>query len=329
MVNPAPHSHVATREIAAEAMRGAKRQDLVQPYLSSPETGWGGLVAQAFHEPRKMESWRLPASRDIFLSLYQGGATQCEWRQVRAHQSWTEYTARAGDLGLRIGSNQPLEARWHSLSPVPTHRFQLHLSWDVFARTVEAVSGRDATQLTDTGHTILQDPLLREIALAVWRELEEGAPSGRLFADCTAQLLALHLLRHYTTRGHRPAVLSALHAPSARHPSHTLTTQQLQRVIACIADQPSQELTLEVLAAETGYSVTHFARLFRQTTGETPHQYVLRWRLKHAQHLLDVTDLPIRGVAAACGFADQSTFTRAFTRAFGVTPRVYRRERTV
>jgi AraC family transcriptional regulator len=80
------------------------------------------------------------------------------------------------------------------------------------------------------------------------------------------------------------------------------------------------------MAEQIGFWPLHFSRLFRQTMGESPHQFVLRRRLEHARHLLAATELPLTHVAA-CGFADQSTFTRAFTRALGVTPRAYRRMR--
>jgi AraC family transcriptional regulator len=243
---------------------------------------------------------------------------------VHAHQSWTGFTARPGDLSLRAGGEPPSELRWSSLSPVPSDYFVLHLRRDVFARTVEEVTGRAAPDLTLLGRRGFRDPLLTQLGLGLWRELREGAPTGKLYAHCAAQLLTLHLVRHYAAPGEAAAAKGA--AATLARP-RTLTPQQLHRVIACIQDQPSQDLTLDALAQHTGFSPYHFARLFRQTTGETPHQFVLRLRVEHAQRLLEATGLPVAHVAEECGFADQGAFTRAFRRSLGVPPRAYRRAR--
>lgn len=290
------------------------------PYLSSPEVGWGGLVAKAVHEVREMEGWMLPAHSDISLTLFTGGAMHVEWREVHAHGSWRGLDVRAGDLVLRVG-HPPYELRWRSLSTVPTLTFNLHLRWDVLARTVEAVSGRDASRLTLVERAGFQDPLLTQLALALWRELYEGAPTGKLFAQSAAQLLALHLLRQYSAPGTGKAVTQA-----PTQTTQTLTLQQLQRVVAYIRDESCQDLTLDGLAQQVGFSPHHFGRLFRQATGESPHQFVLRERLARARRLLEAKEVRLAQVAVECGFADQSSFTRAFKRVLGVTPSAYRRE---
>jgi AraC family transcriptional regulator len=87
-----------------------------------------------------------------------------------------------------------------------------------------------------------------------------------------------------------------------------------------------EELTLERLAGETGFSPYHFARLFRQTTGQTPHQFVLGERIRRAQALLSGTDQPLAAIAVESGFASQSHFTQVFRRQLGCTPGQYRRE---
>jgi AraC family transcriptional regulator len=244
------------------------------------------------------------------------------WREVHAHQSWTELVVRSGDLILQVG-RQPYELRWRSLSRAPTYSFNLHLPWEALTQTAERVAGGDPAHLTLVERAGFQDALLQQLALAVWRELQEGAPSGTLFAQDAAHLLAHHLLRRYTAYGGRIAATPS--PPSA----HTLSARQLQRVIDCIEDQPGRELTLDVLADHIGYSRHHFASLFRRTTGETPHQFVLRRRLEHARQLLEISNLSLGRIAGACGFADQSSFTRAFKRALGVTPGSYRREQAI
>lgn len=85
-----------------------------------------------------------------------------------------------------------------------------------------------------------------------------------------------------------------------------------------------EDLSLEALAQQVGFSSYHFARLFRQTTGESPHQFVLHQRIERAQYLLIKTDLPLVYVAIESGFANQSHLTQAFKRYLGLTPRTYR-----
>lgn len=296
------------------------RQDLVEPYLSSASAGWSGLCAEVTQEPRQFEGWVRPVVPSFALTLLTGGPLYLEWRHRNAQRSWTGATLHDGDLVLRPTLLVPYELRWWSLSSIPSHTVNLSLPQEALAQTAELVAGTDPTHLTLVERAGFRDPLLLQLALSVRSELQEGAPGGQLFAQSAAQLITLHLLRHYTSGGDRTAESSC--PPSVNR----LTARQLQRVIDCIEDQPGQELTLTILAKQTGFSPAHFARLFRQTTGETPHKFVLSRRLARAQHLLKATDQPLAQVAAASGFADQSAFTRAFKRALGVTPHSYRRE---
>ncbi len=91
-----------------------------------------------------------------------------------------------------------------------------------------------------------------------------------------------------------------------------------------IDTQPEAELGLERLAEQAGLSPYHFLRTFERATGVTPHQYVLRARLRAAAIELADTRDKIVDVALDCGFPDLSNFNRAFRAEFGVVPRVYR-----
>ncbi|WP_206952779.1 helix-turn-helix transcriptional regulator [Trinickia acidisoli] len=91
-----------------------------------------------------------------------------------------------------------------------------------------------------------------------------------------------------------------------------------------IDEAPDADLGVQRLAEHAGLSPYHFLRTFERATGVTPHQYVLRVRLRiAAQRLADAPD-KIVDVALDCGFADLSNFNRAFRAEFGVTPRAYR-----
>ena len=86
------------------------------------------------------------------------------------------------------------------------------------------------------------------------------------------------------------------------------------------------DIGLDGAAAETGLSSFHFLRLFSQVLGVTPHQYLVRSRLRHAARLLaDDGSRPVTEVALDVGFADLSNFVRTFRRAAGVSPGGFRK----
>jgi AraC-like DNA-binding protein len=88
------------------------------------------------------------------------------------------------------------------------------------------------------------------------------------------------------------------------------------------SDEP---IDLESTAQDAGLSPFHFLRLFARVLGVTPHQYVVRSRLRRAARLLAEDTRPITDVAFDAGFADLSNFVRTFHRAAGVSPRGFRR----
>ncbi len=77
-------------------------------------------------------------------------------------------------------------------------------------------------------------------------------------------------------------------------------------------------------AAQAGISPFHFLRLFSGVLGVTPHQYLVRSRLRHAARLLADDERPVTDVAYDVGFGDLSNFVRTFHRAAGVSPRKFR-----
>ena len=87
----------------------------------------------------------------------------------------------------------------------------------------------------------------------------------------------------------------------------------------------SEPVRLPQLAYAAGMSAFHFLRTFRRVTGLTPHQYLLRTRLREAALRLATQPEKVLEIALACGFDDLSNFNHAFRAEFGVSPRAYRR----
>ena len=86
-----------------------------------------------------------------------------------------------------------------------------------------------------------------------------------------------------------------------------------------------EEIDLAATAAQAGLSPFHFLRLFSRVLGVTPHQYLVRSRLRRAARLLADEERPVTQVALESGFADLSNFVRSFRRAAGVPPRAFRK----
>jgi AraC family transcriptional regulator len=159
----------------------------------------------------------------------------------------------------------------------------------------------------------VHDPLVVQIGQALLAELEADAPGGRLYAESLANVLAVHLLRHYTTSG-----------GDVRRFIGGLSGQRLRRVLAFVADNYEHDLSLDDLAGEAGMSTFHFAREFKRATGTTPHQHLIKFRVEHAKALLAEGELPLAEVGLRSGFSHQSHFTRLFRKLTGTTPQAYR-----
>ncbi len=84
-------------------------------------------------------------------------------------------------------------------------------------------------------------------------------------------------------------------------------------------------LGLDDAAREAGLSAFHFLRVFARVLGVTPHQYLVRTRLREAARLLADPARPVTAIALDAGFGDLSNFVRTFRRAAGVSPRAFRR----
>jgi len=152
------------------------------------------------------------------------------------------------------------------------------------------------------------DPFVRRIADLL--AAGEGGPDERWHA-AIADDLAIHL----ATRHGRPA-----EAP----PHAGLAPHRLQRVLALIEERLAGPIPVHELAGAVRMSPYHFARMFKQSTGQPPHDYITWQRMDRAKELLARSSLPLAQIAARVGYRTQAHFTGVFHARVGVTPRAYR-----
>ena len=159
------------------------------------------------------------------------------------------------------------------------------------------------------------DRRLSGMVAAVHAEMVAGFPSGRLFLDSVEQAMAVTLVSGHAVR-HRPVQLHRGGLGSAR----------LRRIRELVRAKLEDDLSLDEMAESVGLSTAHFARMFRKSTGETPHQFVLRQRLERAKAMLRAPDARVLDVAVACGFKTQQHFAQVFRDSWGVSPTEFRQD---
>lgn len=159
-------------------------------------------------------------------------------------------------------------------------------------------------------HLATQDLLIQQIGLALEAELRSNGSSERLYVETMANALAVHLLRHCSTQGRRNIDCRA-----------GLPAHKLKLVMDYINDYLNRELSLDELAAIAQLSPYHFSRVFKQSTGLSPHKYLIQQRVERAKQLLRQRKMNLSEIALACGFTHQSHLNRHFKRLTGVTPK--------
>jgi AraC family transcriptional regulator len=226
-----------------------------------------------------------------------------EWGSKRCELEKFDYSA--GDLALchrHVGE-------WVGLMNVS------HLQLGISDEALMACSDGAYGEVELRPSRKFADPRLSAMVAAVHAEMAAGFPSGRLFLDSVEQAMAITLVNGHAVR-HRPVQIYRGGLGSAR----------LRRIKEFVHARIEDDLSLDEMAQSVGLSTAHFARMFRKSTGETPHQFVLRQRLERAKGMLRAPDARVLDVAVACGFKTQQHFAQAFRDFFGVTPTEYRQD---
>lgn len=158
-----------------------------------------------------------------------------------------------------------------------------------------------------------RDTTMFGLAEALLSRVERPGECSTLFIDHIGLAFHAHISEVYGAASPR------------RVATGRLAGWQLRRAIDYMVAHLDGDPTIAQLATECGLSAGYFARAFRRTAGITPHQWLMRRRVENARELLLRGQLELASIATACGFVDQSHFTRIFARFEGESPGRWRR----
>lgn len=195
---------------------------------------------------------------------------------------------------------------------------RLHAPWEIMGLYLEPTSitqltAVDAESIQLVPQFKLQDPLIHQMAIALKTQLSSPGEWNRIYVESMATAFSAHLLQHYSTR-----------KPKEESDSQGLSVTRLKQATEYIHEHADQNPSLIEIAQQVSLSPYHFSRLFKQSTGLSPHQYLIDCRITQAKQLLKTTALSISEIAAQSGFTDQSHLARHFKRQFGVPPSQFR-----
>ena len=159
----------------------------------------------------------------------------------------------------------------------------------------------------------LRDWQIATLMESLRANIAAGSPGGSLFGQSISVALSAYVAQHYSTRETKLDTYRG-----------GLSRQYLKRVLEYVDAHLGDNLELENLAAVAGLNLFHFAKAFKQSTGETPHQYVLHKRIERAREFLLDPHVSVLEASARTGFVDQSHFSKVFRRIVGVAPSDYR-----
>jgi AraC family transcriptional regulator len=295
-------------------MQAQRQEDLRYPKTtllkSSRDLGWSTLLAE-IHSHSRYEGPGAAAPTDADIGIIVRGSDQ-GLLTYKFAGSWQSTRPTTGSIHLRpIGVNSD-EVRIGSNVEV----LHLYLPTAAFARLIHdynlpAVPGRSIRHSCG-----VQDELINQIGLSVLSEMMCPTAAGRMFVETSSLLLAARLVHsHFETGPIRPPIQSG----------HRLDDARLRRVLAYIEEHLAEDITVADLANVACLSIFHFTRAFAATMGVPPHRYVSQRRLESAKAMIATGRASLSEIALDCRFSSQSSFTRAFRRATGMTPAEYRR----
>ena len=274
------------------------------PVLSSQSIGWKGLFFQEFHHPgHEIAEYVMPHHMILV------GRAQHLAQENRLNGQFYRRDGTTNCDALIVPAGVTNATVW-----IETAEFSIMTLCPQFVREI-AHESIDPDRVELIPQFEAHDLLIRQIGLSLKSDLEAGCPTGKLFGESAAIMLAARLLQQHSVR-----------VPKQICDDRGLSSYSLRMVLAHIQTHLTQELSIVDLAQIAGMSPYYFLRMFKRSMQLTPRQYIIQQRIERAKDLLKSPELSIAEVSLRCGFSNQSHFTNVFHRVTNTTPRAYRRD---
>jgi AraC family transcriptional regulator len=270
---------------------------------------WAGLFVRRYRYPRVVDGFLVPATAEPLIAYEIAGSAEFEEREVGGR--WLPRRVRRGDLFV-TRSKTPYELRWRSPLGAEIDVIHIHLGVDQCLAAFEQVY-QDKAGAVEVTEFFGRDEMLGHLSLACADMLSARTPGNSKRVAAFAHLLAIYIAEKYTNiASKRPDYHGGL--PIAR----------LRKVEDYVRAHLMESISLEKLAELAELSPFHFSRVFKQSTGMTPLQFVTRERILLAQQLIRETSLSLIEIALEVGYTSPSHFAQVFRRTVGVAPNQFR-----
>jgi len=288
------------------------RQGRTEPFLGCHP---GGIKVRSALGRIALEKYKVPAvfvprheHPEHFLSLILSGTVKYE---VNTKGQNLRFTSRPGTIFL-VPRGTVDQDSWAG----PTQRIVVAIHPRLLTNALDETSHEADVELTERWDLLDEhiSALLKEMAA----DLDDGSPAGSIYGESLANTLGVYLLKRYAVRRFTPVAYKG-----------GLPGYRLKRVLDYIAASLEENISLAQLSAIAGMSPHYFSELFKQSTGRTPHIYVLLRRIERAKERLCDPKSTILDAGLDAGFENPSHFARVFRRLVGVTPSRFRAEHAI
>jgi AraC family transcriptional regulator len=270
---------------------------------------WAGLYARRWRLPRVVDRFLVPATPEPHISCNLRGIAEFRERDVGG--AWITRQIRGGDMFV-TRSRTPYEVDFQSPAGEALDNLSLHIAVEPFLSALEARYPGKADHVEVIDY-FGRDEILWSICLTCAELLAARVPGKSPRVAALTQLFAAHLVEKYTKTVGR----SQIHRGGM--PIH-----QLRKVEDHVSAHLAEDISIDGLAELVELSPSHFAHVFKETTGMTPLQFITSQRITRAQQLIRETKRSLIDVGLEVGYTSPSHFAQVFRRVVGVTPTEFR-----